>query len=70
MRMKHVEMRELPAAAAGGRTPNQSHTHKPWTAARQSHPPTTSTQPGGAQVVDQTNQVSALRSLRCGVMAP
>jgi hypothetical protein len=35
--------------------PDESHTLKPWTA--ESNPPTTSTQPGRAEVVDQIKQV-------------
>jgi hypothetical protein len=35
----------------------------PWTAAEQSNPPATSTQPGRAQVVDQIKEVAAPRVL-------
>ncbi len=48
---------------AGGRTPKESHTQKPWTVARESNPPATSTQPGRAEVVDQINKQP--RSVRC-----
>src|SRR6185437_7139823 len=36
----------------------------PWTAAEQSNPPATSTQPGRAEVVDQIKEVAAIRSGR------
>jgi hypothetical protein len=48
----------------GGRTPDESHTHEPWTAASESNPPATSTQPGRAEVVDQIKQVAVKRPLR------
>jgi hypothetical protein len=38
--------------------PDESHTHEPWTAASESDPPATSTQPGRAEVVDQIKQVA------------
>jgi len=54
----------LPATVTSGRTPDQSHTHVLWTAARESNPPVTSTQPGRAEAVDQVKQVAADSSLR------
>jgi hypothetical protein len=50
----HTPLEPLPATVAGGRTPHESHTPVPWTAANESNPPATSTQPGRAEVVDQT----------------
>jgi transposase len=51
----------LPTTVAGGRTPNESHTLEPWTAANESNPPATSTQPGHAELVDQIKQVADKR---------
>src|SRR6185295_15591016 len=63
LRAGQSPLEPLPAAVTGGRMPDESHTNEPWTAANESNPPATSTQPGRAEVVDQIKQVAAIRAL-------
>ena len=60
LRAGQTPLEPLLAAVTGGHMPNQSHTQKPWTAACESDPPATSTQPGRAEVVDQVEQVAPM----------